>query len=233
MIEEWKDVKDYEGLYQVSNLGRVKGLKKGKILKQHDNGKGYMQVGLYKNNKGKPYYVHRLVAKAFIPNTENKPEVNHKDKDRANNCVDNLEWVTSKENEQHKHNFEGYKQKGKNVVVEFFNGNAQEYTRVIDLAEELHCSRDLIYDFVSGKSIPTFNKLGIKSITIKNKRKNNNTTNTKSVICITTGELFDSIGNAGKQYGIETSGIVRCCQGKLKWSGKLPDGTKLIWQYIA
>lgn len=233
MIELWKDIEGYEGLYQVSNLGRVKSLKKGKILKQHDNGKGYMQVGLWKNNKGKCYYVHRLVSEAFVDNPENKPQINHKDKNKTNNCVYNLEWVTCKENQHHKVNFEGYKQKGRNVVVEFFNGNTQEYTRVIDLAEELHCSRDIIYDFVNGKHIPTFDKLGIKSIIIKNKQNYNTKGNTKKVTCITTGEVFNSIGEAGRQYHIETSGIIRCCQGKLKWSGKLPDGTKLVWQYVA
>lgn len=111
MIEIYKPIVGYEGLYEVSNLGNVRSLDryaphnhgykqkiKGKVLKQHDNTRGYMYVGLWKNGKQKKFYVHRLVAQAFIPNTDNLPEVNHKDEIKSNNCVYNLEWVTSKEN---------------------------------------------------------------------------------------------------------------------------------------
>lgn len=108
MQEIWKDIKDYEGLYQISNLGNVKVLdrkiknnynyfvRKEKILKLCVSKKdGYVYVCLTKNNKGKTVKVHRLVAKAFIPNPNNLPQVNHKDEDKTNNCVDNLEWCTS------------------------------------------------------------------------------------------------------------------------------------------
>lgn len=99
--EQWKDIEGYEGLYMISNLGRVKSLnynntKKEKILKSGDNGLGYKFVNLSKNNKIKRYYVHRLVALAFIPNDdiENKTVVNHKDENPRNNHVENLEWCT-------------------------------------------------------------------------------------------------------------------------------------------
>ena len=111
MIELWKDIKDYEGFYQVSNLGRVKSLsrsiydsrgymiyRKGKIKKPSFDKNGYPQIGLCKNGTVITRKIHRLVAEAFIPNPENKPEINHKDEDKLNNCVDNLEWVTEKEN---------------------------------------------------------------------------------------------------------------------------------------
>ena len=99
-MEIWKDIEGYEGLYQVSNLGRVKSLKsnKEKILKSNSNGHNYLRLLLCKNNKKKSLLVHRLVAKAFIPNIDNLPEVNHKDEDKTNNCADNLEWCTAKYN---------------------------------------------------------------------------------------------------------------------------------------
>ena len=100
--EIWKDVELYDGLYQVSNLGRVKSLNyrrtgKEQRLKPCDTGNGYLQVVLYKNGKIDRPLVHRLVAKAFIPNPENKPEVHHRDGNTHNNCVSNLQWVTRKE----------------------------------------------------------------------------------------------------------------------------------------
>lgn len=99
MEEIWKDIKGYEGLYQVSNIGRVKSLnynhtKKEKILKPIKDKKNYLYINLYKNVKIKHIKIHRLVAEAFIPNPNNYPCVNHKDEDKSNNCVNNLEWCT-------------------------------------------------------------------------------------------------------------------------------------------
>lgn len=102
------------GLYQVSNLGRVKSLNrtsthskgyiahyKEKILKQSFERNEYVRVGLSKYGKTKLYYIHRLVASAFIPNPDNLPEVNHKDENKTNNSADNLEWCTHKHNSNH------------------------------------------------------------------------------------------------------------------------------------
>lgn len=95
-LEQWKMVPDYEGMYMVSNLGRVKSIRFGRerILKAgtSQSGKGYKQVCLCKNGVKKYIGVHILVAMAFIQNPQNLPEVNHKDEDKSNNCVDNLEW---------------------------------------------------------------------------------------------------------------------------------------------
>ena len=99
MIKEyWKDKKDYEGHYQVSNFGRVKSIKFGKerILKlRTDKKTGYLHVVLCKDGKTKAFTVHRLVAEAFLPNPHNYPCVNHKDENKQNNNVSNLEWCST------------------------------------------------------------------------------------------------------------------------------------------
>ena len=91
MEEVWKPVKGYEGIYEVSSLGRVRKVATGLILHQSNCG-GYRIVGLRKDGIGKSARVHRLVAKAFLPNPDMLPEINHRDEDKANNCVENLEW---------------------------------------------------------------------------------------------------------------------------------------------
>ena len=98
--EMWKDIEEYNGEYQVSNLGRVKSFKnnKEKLLKPFftkTNQEGYLVVNLCQNNKRKIKLVHRLVAEAFIPNPNNFPFINHKDEDKTNNNVDNLEWCNN------------------------------------------------------------------------------------------------------------------------------------------
>ena len=102
MEEIWKDIEGYEGLYMVSSLGRVKSLvgryKNVTILKERYKKNGYGSITLYKNKKPHTYLVHRLVAQAFIPNPNNLPQVNHKDENKQNNCVENLEWCDAKYN---------------------------------------------------------------------------------------------------------------------------------------
>lgn len=93
-MKEWKNIEGYEGLYQVSNLGRVKSIRSNTILRPYDIGRGYLAVKLCKNGINKNHKLHRLVAEAFIPNPDNLPCVNHKDENKANNCVDNLEWCS-------------------------------------------------------------------------------------------------------------------------------------------
>ena len=101
-MEQWKQIEGYE-VYAVSTDGRVKNVKTGRIMKQHKNHKGYWILGLTKNGKQKSFRVNRLVALAFIPNDnpQEKTEVNHIDENKDNNCVDNLEWVSPKENMNH------------------------------------------------------------------------------------------------------------------------------------
>lgn len=92
-MEIWKDIEGYEGLYQVSNLGNVKN-NKNKIMKLAKEKNGYLRINLSKNGFKKRMSIHKLVAMTFIPNPNNYPQINHKDENKQNNCVDNLEWCT-------------------------------------------------------------------------------------------------------------------------------------------
>lgn len=129
-MEIWKDISWYEGLYQVSNLGNVKSLprktwfvlRNERILKKRRDGRWlYEMVYLYNNVAWKNLLVHRLVAQAFVSNPENKKEVNHKDWNKLNNTVDNLEWMTHSENHIHKFRMLGFKNnfmlKNKNLIL--------------------------------------------------------------------------------------------------------------------
>lgn len=112
-MEVWKDIPGYEGLYQVSNMGRVKSLERTKdnnggkvaiperIMRTSVDTVGYSIVCLTKDGKRKTHKIHRLVGMAFVPNPENKQEINHKDGDKRNNCAVNLEWSTRLENMHH------------------------------------------------------------------------------------------------------------------------------------
>lgn len=98
MKEIWKDIKYYEGLYQASNLGRIRNVLKGRILRGAINRGGYIQLKLSNNGIDSRFIVHRLVAMTFIPNPNNYPIINHKDENKINNRIDNLEWCDHKYN---------------------------------------------------------------------------------------------------------------------------------------
>ena len=113
MAEEWRDIEGYEGLYQVSNLGNVRSLRTKAIMKTNITNWGYCQVCLRAHGERKNKAVHRLVAIAFIPNSESKDEVNHINGIKTDNRADNLEWVTRRENIRH-----AYKSGLRNAVDE-------------------------------------------------------------------------------------------------------------------
>lgn len=105
-MEEWKNIIGYEGLYEVSNKGNVRNVRRNKLLKLSKNRYGYIQVYLYKNGIRTGLKVHRLVAQAFIENPDNLPEVNHKNEDKIDNRVENLEFCDHKYNVNYGHRTE-------------------------------------------------------------------------------------------------------------------------------
>ncbi|MGN1269386.1 MAG: NUMOD4 domain-containing protein [Clostridia bacterium] len=145
MEEVWKDIKGYEGLYQVSNLGRIKSIprhgtrKNIHIISQRHNKCGYKIVNLYKNAKGKAKTVHRIVAETFIENPLSKEDINHIDGNKENNNVTNLEWTSHKENMRHarKNNLI----KISNKVIE--QGRKIGKTRAKKVAQINNCNRTI------------------------------------------------------------------------------------------
>ena len=92
-----RDIQGYEGLYGITSCGRVWSYRSQKFLKPNKHN-GYLRVELWKDGTRKVYFIHRLVADAYIPNPDHKPQVNHKDEDKTHNYINNLEWMTAKEN---------------------------------------------------------------------------------------------------------------------------------------
>lgn len=193
MEEIWKDIKNYEGLYQISNLGRVKSLKRvivrnnnrpllveEKILKQYILKKGnYLRIGLRKNGKRKFYLVHRLVAEAFIPNPNNLPQVNHKDENTSNNCISNLEYCDVLYNNNYATRNKRISEKHKGVLF------SEEHKN--NLSKALTNRSD------KSKPVLQIDK------------------NTNEVIA-----EFPSAAEAGRHLGLIKSHISECCRGKMK-----------------
>ena len=164
-IEEWKDIQGYEGKYQVSNHGRVKSLARyrknngnsqsfqgERILKQSVNNKGYCIVELCRDSKRKRHSVHRLVADAFIENNENREQVNHKDENKQNNHVENLEWCTCKENINHgSHNERMAKTKGTHVICSDETGTEIEFYSLAEAERQTGVSQGNISRCLNGK----------------------------------------------------------------------------------
>lgn len=209
MKEIWKSVKKFEGLYEVSNFGNVRSVDrvivdhnnnrclhyKGKLLKPLNNGNGYLIVQLRKNGKRYVKYIHRIVAETFIGKIGDN-DINHKDFNRSNNCVTNLEICTRKENINYSIIHDKYK-------------NVKKYTA----ENKIKKSKNLIYKLFSmgmpKTKICKLLKIDIKTLKKYNINLPNKTTKDyeyrgKKVQCIETGEIFDSIAKANRKYNVTT-----------------------------
>lgn len=245
MKEIWKDIEGYEGDYQVSNLGRIKSFKgkKEKIRKPGVIRGGYLGIMLSKNNKSKSFKIHRLVAMTFIPNPNNYPEVNHKDENKKNNCVDNLEWCTKRYNLFYNDRINKERvdrlrieaKKRQRPVCQYdSNGNLINiFNSIKEAAEFIDKNKDFssgitkccngIYHHCAtfvwryqGDSFYEFNLKYRKCKKVSQYSKDGNYIKT-----------WDSIKIASEHTGIDGSAIVKVCKGKLKSTGGY------IWKYEA
>jgi hypothetical protein len=208
MEEIWKDIEDYEGLYEVSNIGRVRSLDrivtycdgrttlhKGVILK-HVITRGYYYVHLNKNGVMKNYRISRLVAIAFIPNIDNLPEVNHKDENTFNDEYSNLEWCTR----QYNCNYGNHNSNlSKSLTGKFIGDNHPMYGK-----KQSEKSKDIMRN----KALERYK---IKS----------NHARAKKIICTTTNKVFGCIEDASRYYNVNRTGISECCRGVRKVSHNL------------
>lgn len=195
MEEVWKDIKGYEGIYQISNYGRVYSLVSNRILKPSLSPKGYVRVRLCVDNIKTNHSIHRLVAEAFISNPDKKPCINHINTVRDDNRVENLEWCTYKENSNNPITVERYKNK-----TPWNKGKASsEETRLKQ--SESHRGKKLSED--------TKRKIGDNS--------------NKPVVQLSKDgvviKIYNSINEASEEMGIERSCISHCLGGRSKTSG--------------
>ena len=191
--EIWKDIDGYEGYYQVSNMGRVYSVKNKMLLKQHLK-RGYLECVLCKNGERKYIQAHRLVAITFIPNPDNLPQVNHKDENKQNNCVSNLEWCTAEYNINYGTRTE--RSTKSNTDSGHFKKLAKDLKEIGFFEERTRKLRE------SGK--------------YKEMSDNLRKLLSKKIKCIETGKVYDSMISASRDLDIPQGSISNCCNGKRK-----------------
>ena len=159
--EIWRPIKGYEGIYEVSDQGRVRSLKFGKerVLNPVRDDGGYLIVNIWKNGEKKMCKVHRLVSQAFIPNPDNLPEVNHKDEDKTNNKVSNLEWCDRKYNQNYGTGIQRMAEKLSKSVLQFTKDGefVKEWKSATDVKRNLGYSKGNISSCCTGRLKSAYN----------------------------------------------------------------------------
>jgi len=197
MVQEvWQNVKEYEGLYQISNIGRIKSTLSGDIiLKQSNRGNGYLCVCLYKRGVRKMCSVHRLVAESFLEECAGKKHVNHKDGDKQNNHAGNLEFCTQKENINY--NFKVLNHKGPRLGCKASKSTLEKMSAAN-----------------KGKllSVETKRKMSLS-------RSGSNNWKSKKIICVEREKIYDTITNASKDLNVSAGNIASVCRKERKTAG--------------
>lgn len=244
MEEVWKDVLGYEGMYQVSDLGRVRSLDrhttngrflKGRLMKQRLN-QGYLKVKLCKNNKHECRSVHRLVAFAFISNPNNYPVINHKNEIKTDNRVMNLEWCTVKYNtnygsaiERRSSAIRGKVNKSKNCKVVYQYSNTgellQRFPSIGEASRKLGVRKSTLQQILSGNRVQrkeyvlSVEPIKSENIRLHLRRALEQPKQRKQVYCYTNDrvliDVYPSVKEASRILGISDSYIVGICKMKV------------------
>ncbi len=151
---EWKTVVECNK-YEVNYFGDIRHKVRKQILKGRPNKNGYLYVQFVINGKRKNFAIHRIVANAFIPNPNHKPEVNHKDSNKSNNKIENLEWVNSSENKKHSYNYGFRKTHQQSKPVRQFTKDGlfiKEWQSISDAAQSLNCTVGAISNCALGRT---------------------------------------------------------------------------------
>jgi hypothetical protein len=247
--EMWKPIKGYIGLYEVSNLGRVKSLSreytnsKGERRKVKESIRtlvlmnGYLKITIYKGIKPKDFRVHRLVAEAFKRNLKNKPYVNHKNGIKTDNRAINLEWCTAKENSAHAHKYGLAKNVGENhnkalltisqviEICELLDGEVP----VSKIASKFKVNNYVIHGVRLGK---TWNHLTNRRGKFKPSTRKGAENNKARAVINCRGEIFITIQEASTKYGPKQfSNISANCRGVREFACRYEDGTPIKWEY--
>lgn len=248
---EWRPVKGYKRLYEVSNKGQVRsiartyvnksGVKrylKSTVLKPSLDGGGYLKVNLYKNLQVKNIAIHRLVAIAFKPRIKGKNIVNHKSGIKTDNKVGNLEWVTDSENKIHALNLGLTKLRGSDNHFALLNEvQVLEICKLLDTTSINHSEIGRRFD-VKNSVISAIN-LGTTWNHLTNRKDNilpndlkggNHPNSIKVINC--RGEVFDSATEAATEYNVTKHAVSHNLNGRCKSAGKYPDGNKISWRLL-
>lgn len=183
-----KDIPGYEGLYSITKDGKVWSIKNNRFLNPTKNRDGYLKIGLYKENKEKKYSVHRLVAMTYIPNPNNLPQINHINEIKSDNRVENLEWVTHKQNCNHG-------TRNQKIRKAISGKNNCNYRKPMSEEQKIKISMSKKGKYIGG-----------------------NNPNSKRIKCIELDKIFESIAEAQEfmNKNRKNTNISSCCRGKQK-----------------
>lgn len=206
-MEIYKDVEGYENLYQVSNMGNVKSLISNKILKPAKNHNGYLYVCFSKQGKHKHHKIHRLVAQAFIDNPNSYPIINHRDENKTNNCVSNLEWC------DHKYNINYGTAIERRVVNTDYKARTANTDYKARTAKTDYKARTAKTDYAAKVANTNYKAIALK--------------NSKKVLCIETGKIYDSTHQVERETGFSQGNISNACTGRYK------QAYGYTWRYVS
>ena len=238
MKEIWEDIYGYKNLYKINNKGEIYSYISKKIVKSSKKSNGYLFIHLYNKGTNKCKYIHRLVAEAFIPNPNNYLEVNHKDGNKLNNCVDNLEWCTKKQNMQHasKNNLIPKRYGADNIFSKKVIQLDLKYQPIKiwdstgEILRELNIPKQNVSDNCNNKNYRTRNWIFMwfdDYIKISNmeqfalKRKKAFKHRIKRVLCIENNIIYENATQAQNITNANRTTIIKCCEGTRKTSGGL------------